>query len=436
MKSKHFVLLGHLDHGKSTLIGRLLWDLGKIDKNTKSYLMEIGSKNNRHFAYVLDFKQEERTRGITIDVGHNKLIIDGYSFTFSDAPGHQVFRNKIDSAIKESNAAIICLAADDKITDELKKSILYAHKNKITDFIVCITKMDLVKYKNVIFEKLSSQILPLLKKSSSLQFIPTSALKGDNITKSSKKMPWYQGVTLIESFKNANTKENSVNDLVRQSKEIFKKAEKTFRHPVMLWAGGKDSTAMLAIAKELYPKKLPFPLLFIDTTYKFSETYDFINLLQKKWKLNLLRITNKEALEKGVNPWSVNHFTYCHELKTKPLKKTINDEGYDGAYVAIRWDEHGIRGKEQYFSKRTDPPHYRIHPMLHWSESEIWQYIKSEKIPYNSLYDKEEHNGLVYRSIGCWPFTKPIPKEGADERSGREVDKERLMESLRSLGYM
>ena len=80
--------------------------------------------------------------------------------------------------------------------------------------------------------------------------------------------------------------------------------------------------------------------------------------------------------------------------------------------------------------------HMRVHPMLHWSERQIWQYIKTNNVPYNPLYDRVEHGNLVIRSIGCWPCTTPMPKDQIEERAGRALDKEQLMEDLRALGYM
>ncbi len=437
MLYKHFVTIGHLDHGKSSLLGRLLWDMGRVGDETKTYLREIGGAEGRQFAFVLDHKKEERGRGITIDVGHNKLLIDGFSFTFSDAPGHEVFLDKAYRGIEESNGAIAVVAADEGIKNQTIRHLEHAKKIGIKDFVVCINKMDLVGYNEEKFQQLANGVKKVLNDDSfTVHIIPTSALEGENITQASEKLPWFSGNTFLDSLKQTDATENTIDELVDQTKDIFTKAVATFQKPVLTWAGGKDSTAALSIARELFNNDLPFPVLFIDTTYKFTETYEYMAKYEKEWNLNLIRVTNREALERGINPWSVSHFEYCNEMKTKPLSKAIEEFGFDAVFTAIRWDEHGIRGKEQYFSVRTDPPHTRVHPMLHWSEKEIWEYLHSRNIPYNPLYDKEEHGGLVYRSIGCWPFTKPVPKDAIEERSGRQLDKERLMEDLRSLGYM
>ncbi len=363
--------------------------------------------------------------------------MDGFSFTFSDAPGHEVFLDKAYKGIEESNGAIAVVAADEGIKEQTIRHLEHAKKIGIKDYVVCVNKMDLAGYRESRFQELADGVKKILDDPSfTVHILPTSALQGENITETSAHMPWYSGVAFLDALKQTDAIENSIDELVEQTKEIFRKTVQTFKKPVLTWAGGKDSTAALAIARELFENTLPFPVLFIDTTYKFTETYAFIDKYAKEWNLPLMKVTNTAALERGITPWSVSHFAYCNEMKTKPLKQAIIDNGFDAVFTGIRWDEHGIRGKEQYFSVRTDPPHTRVHPMLHWSEREIWEYLHSRNIPYNPLYDKEEHGGLVYRSIGCWPFTKPVPKDTIEERTGRQLDKERLMEDLRSLGYM
>src|SRR4030042_3083757 len=226
--------------------------------------------------------------------------------------------------------------------------------------------------------------------------------------------------------------------LESQSEFIIKKAKARFKNPVLLWSGGKDSTAMLAIARRAFAqlKKFPFKVMQIDTGYKFKETYEYMDRYVKEWQIPFLRFKNQEALEKGINPFKTDHFACCNALKTEALAMAIKKYKFDAVFTGIRWDEHGVRGKESYFSWRDDPPHMRVHPMLNWSEKEIWNYLKKNKIPYNPLYDRIEHGNLIFRSIGCWPCTKPVSKEALEERSGRTLDKEELMEDLRALGYM
>jgi len=228
------------------------------------------------------------------------------------------------------------------------------------------------------------------------------------------------------------------NKLESQSEFIIKEAKARFKNPVLLWAGGKDSTVMLTIARKAFSNlsKFPWPVMLIDTAYEFKETYDYIEHYTKEWGLKFIRYKNLKALKEGINPHTTNHFTCCNRLKTDALAMAIKEHGFDAVLVGIRWDEHGVRGKESFFSPRKDPDHMRIHPVLNWSEKQIWTYLKKNKIPYNKLYDRVEHDNLVFRSIGCWPCTKPIPKETLAEREGRALDKEQLMEDLRALGYM
>ena len=228
------------------------------------------------------------------------------------------------------------------------------------------------------------------------------------------------------------------NFLESQTEFILKEAKARFKKPVMLWAGGKDSTTMLTIARKAFSQlaKFPFPVMLIDTGYQFKETYEYMEKYAQEWKLNFIRFKNERALKKGINPFTTDHFRCCNALKTEALSMAIKKYKFDAVLVGIRWDEHGVRGKESYFSWRDNPPHMRVHPILNWSEKEIWGYLKKNKIPYNPLYDRIEHGNLIFRSIGCWPCTKPIPKEQIEERGGRALDKEELMEDLRALGYM
>src|SRR5258708_25512864 len=146
MKFKHFVTIGHLDHGKSSLLGRLLWDMGRISEDTKAYLTQIGGAEGRQYAFVLDQKKEERGRGITIEVGHHKLLYGGHSFTFGDAPGHETFLDRAYRGIQESNGAILTVAVDEGLRDQARRHTAHSLEIGIKDFVVCINKMDKVGY--------------------------------------------------------------------------------------------------------------------------------------------------------------------------------------------------------------------------------------------------------------------------------------------------
>jgi len=261
-------------------------------------------------------------------------------------------------------------------------------------------------------------------------------------------------------------------ELENQSIYIFREAYSRFRNIGLLWSIGKDSTAMLWIARKAFFGHIPFPVIHIDTSYKFPEIYEFRDKYVKEWNLNLLVSQNKTALADGMSP-EKEKFRCCHALKTEALKQTLQEKKFEALFLAIRRDEHGIRAKERYFSPRNDvfiwnyqdqpaemwnlyqdnvgqDEHLRVHPMLHWTELQIWEYIQKENIPMVSLYFAK--NGQRYRSIGCQTCCMPIPSNAntiskivhelettkISARSGRAQDKENAytMQKLRSLGYM
>jgi sulfate adenylyltransferase subunit 2 len=260
-----------------------------------------------------------------------------------------------------------------------------------------------------------------------------------------------------------------------ESKSIFiiREAYKKFKNLALLWSIGKDSTTLLWLCRKAFYGKIPFPTMHIDTTFKFPEMYAFRAKYAKEWGLNLIVEKNEEALAKGINYDNTDSVTVCTELKTNALKKAIDKHKFKALLVGIRRDEHGIRAKERYFSPRNQDfqwnykeqapelwdqyktqkeadQHLRVHPLLHWTELDIWEYIKRENIPINELYFAK--NGKRYRSLGCMPITNPIDSNADDidkiveeiknsktsERAGRAQDKEEAnaMQKLRSLGYM
>ncbi len=283
------------------------------------------------------------------------------------------------------------------------------------------------------------------------------------------------------------------------SVHILREAYANFKSLCMLWSIGKDSTVLLWLARKAFLGHVPFPLVHIDTSYKIPEMIEYRDTMAAKWRLNMVYGQNKEALAKKQTfpDGTVDRIACCRLLKSEALKHTLsgqwpryrfdhniqkyvldqNTEPYTGVIVGARADEEGSRSKERYFSPRDrenewnigdQPPefwnqyktdfepgaHVRIHPLLDWTELNIWEYIDREKIPTVSLY-YDQGAGKRYRSLGCYPCTSPVDSTARNpleiieelrggkfaniaERSGREQDKADggSLETLRREGYM
>jgi sulfate adenylyltransferase subunit 2 len=267
----------------------------------------------------------------------------------------------------------------------------------------------------------------------------------------------------------------------------------------MLWSIGKDSTVLLWLTRKAFFGHVPFPLIHIDTSFKIPQMIEYRDRLVEEWGLNLIYGQNEGALaaHQTYPGGGVDRITCCSLLKTEALKRTLsgewpryrynhatkayerdrNTEPFAGVIVGARADEEGSRSKERYFSPRTDqnawvlgdqPPefwnqyktdfapgtHVRIHPLLDWTELNIWEYIDRENIPVVDLYfDRGE--GTRYRSLGCGPCTQPVVSPAVSvadivmelrsgrfaniaERSGRAQDAADGggLETLRRDGYM
>ena len=261
--------------------------------------------------------------------------------------------------------------------------------------------------------------------------------------------------------------------LENRSIYIIREAYVHFRNIAMLWSIGKDSTTLLWMIRKAFYGKIPFPIMHIDTGYKFKEIYQFRDEYAKKWNLDLRVARNEEATAAGVGPKTGEKLACCSALKTDALRQAIARYKFRAILLGIRRDEHGIRAKERYFSPRDEnfqwdyrnqPPefwdqykseaedhsHLRVHPLLHWRELDVWSYVLRENIPITDLYFAK--NGARYRSIGCATCCAPVPSTASSvkeiveelqvtktaERSGRAQDKESVyaMQKLRALGYM
>lgn len=216
---------------------------------------------------------------------------------------------------------------------------------------------------------------------------------------------------------------------ISKSQQVIKEATKKYgkNRMAVAWTGGKDSTVLLHLIKGVFGK-VPFPVMFNDSTMEFAEVYEFIDRIRQKWKLDLVRVKHlkKELAEFDKASSLAKKKELVRMMKISAIDWATKKHGFKAYMSAIRWDEHQARSKEKYFSSRKD--HDRVHPILHLTEKDVWRYIKEKKVPYLSLYKQG------YRSLGEAPFTQPA-KEGAGERSGRDDDKELVMKRLRNLGY-
>lgn len=271
--------------------------------------------------------------------------------------------------------------------------------------------------------------------------------------------------------------------LEAQSIYIFREAFNKIQNMAMLWSFGKDSNVMIHLARKAFFGKIPFPLIHCDTELEFDEVYAFRDKYKKEWKIDFISeicppIETTDA--------SLPHSARIAARKTGGLKSIIKKHGFNGIVTGIRRDEEGTRAKERYFSPRdvegswdvkdqppefwdqfnTDFPvgtHIRIHPLLHWTELDVWLYIKRENIPIVPLYyakkydifEGKDFGGKLmrFRSLGekgiTWPLESPadtIDKIIAElrvtkvsERSGRPMgadEDESSFERLRAAGYM
>ncbi len=248
---------------------------------------------------------------------------------------------------------------------------------------------------------------------------------------------------------------------LNMSEYIIREVRSQFKNPMVLWSGGKDSTAMLHVIMQTFGE-VPFDVVFIETGFDFPEVIEFRDRIAREWNLKL-RIARHET---EVNLRTHGREACCYERKTVALKDIIHKYGYDAVIVGIRHDEQAIRSKERFLSPRDrdfkwnyqdqpleligwgivfsdfpDADHVRVHPILHWTLLDVWEYIKKNNVPVNPLYFKG------YTSIGCAPCTfavsKPAKsvdeiiervKAGMKERAGRLQDD--AMQKLRALGYM
>ncbi len=266
------------------------------------------------------------------------------------------------------------------------------------------------------------------------------------------------------------TRLNDLDELEAETVYILREAKRCVDPLSMLWSIGKDSTAILWLARKAFFGVVPFPVVQLDTEMELPEVYEFRDRIAAEWDLDLrVRMCPPESsVDQSLPPAS-----RAAARKTEGLKRLLEEDGYRGVIVGIRRDEQATRAKERIFSPRSsegdwdvrrqpaefwghyttevpDGVHLRIHPLLHWTEVDIWRYHERENIPFCSLYLARD--GKRYRSLGEKNITVPIVSDAATlpeiiaeleatrepERAGRLMDSEQedSFERLRTSGYM
>lgn len=275
--------------------------------------------------------------------------------------------------------------------------------------------------------------------------------------------------------------------LEAESIHIFREVAAEFENPVMLYSVGKDSSVLLHLARKAFaPGKIPFPLLHVDTTWKFREMIEFRDQQAKKYGFDLLVHINQEGVDAGIGPFSHGSAKHTDVMKTAALKQALNKYKFDAAFGGARRDEEKSRAKERVYSfrdsnHRWDPKNQRpelwniynsqvnkgesirVFPMSNWTELDIWQYIYLENIDIPQLYlakprpvverdgvlimvdddrmpleegEKPEMRSVRFRTLGCYPLTGAVESTAAtlpeviqemlltktSERQGRVID--------------
>ncbi len=201
------VFVGHVDHGKSTTIGRLMYDSGVLPEQELQKLKDEAKKVGKvgfEFAFVMDKFKEERERGVTIDLSYKKFMTQKYQVTIIDAPGHKDFVKNMITGASQADAAFLTVSAKDGVQPQTKEHLWLLRTMGVQQVNVNINKMDAVEYKEDAYKKAVADVSAILKQvginPEKVKFLAISAFMGDNIVKKSDKMPWYKGPTLMEMF--------------------------------------------------------------------------------------------------------------------------------------------------------------------------------------------------------------------------------------------
>ncbi|SFB73999.1 translation elongation factor 1A (EF-1A/EF-Tu) [Halobiforma haloterrestris] len=204
---QNLAIIGHVDHGKSTLVGRLLYETGSVPEHVIEQHREEAEEKGKggfEFAYVMDNLAEERERGVTIDIAHQEFSTDEYDFTIVDCPGHRDFVKNMITGASQADNAVLVVAADDGVAPQTQEHVFLARTLGIDELIIGVNKMDVVDYKESTFDEVVDEVNQLLQQvqfnTDDASFIPISAFEGDNIAEPSDNTDWYDGETLLEAL--------------------------------------------------------------------------------------------------------------------------------------------------------------------------------------------------------------------------------------------
>jgi elongation factor 1-alpha len=216
----NIVIIGHVDHGKSTLVGRILLDTGQFPAHmVEKFREEAKAKGKESFAlaWIFDQLKEERERGVTIDVAHKRFDTDKYYITIIDAPGHRDFVKNMITGTSQADGAILVVAAQHGVMAQTKEHMFLARTLGVKQMIVALNQIDATKppYDKKRFEEVKSEVEKLAKsvgyKDDQLQYVPVSAFEGDNIKTKSSKMPWWTGDTILQAIDKFTVPEKPIN---------------------------------------------------------------------------------------------------------------------------------------------------------------------------------------------------------------------------------
>ena len=199
------VFVGHVDAGKSTVVGRLLFDSGIVSEQEMTKLRAEAEKHGKigfEFAYIMDKIKEERERGVTIDLAYRKILTQKFQITIIDAPGHRDFVKNMITGASQADAAFLVISAPSGVQPQTTEHLWLLRTMGVRNIAVAVNKMDAVEYKEEKFNAVRDEVAKLLAQVGvkPAAFVACSGLKGDNVLKKSDKMPWYKGPTIMEQF--------------------------------------------------------------------------------------------------------------------------------------------------------------------------------------------------------------------------------------------